>query len=292
MAVVRRILIFGVLIAGVIVIRATMNRAPAESSTSTTAFAVPEQPGSFRAVCKLSHQAQVDPIVAPGTVSRHLHDFFSNRSTTATSTYPSMLAGTTSCTNALDLAGYWSPSLVSPSGTVVKPTQAVFYYRNRPSDYGTTVAFPPDFRMIAGGATSFPNSYWTCDGERDTAYDTRRSTIPNCGTNGRVKLHVFFPSCWDGQHVDTADHRSHVAYGLDDHGNVDGTNPDTCPPGFPVKVPQLDFRVLFPVGNAAGYHLSDGEQLAHSDFWNTWTPSELQRLVDTCLRAGRSCGNS
>jgi hypothetical protein len=210
----------------------------------------------------------------------------------STSTYPSMLTAASTCTNPLDRAGYWSPSLIAPSGTPVTPTQAVFYYRNRPTSYGRTVAFPPDFRMIAGGATSFPNTYWTCDGESDTALSTRRSVIPNCGTKGKVKLHVFFPSCWDGQHIDSADHRSHVAYGLDDRGHVDGTNPDFCPADFPVKVPQLDFRVLFPVGNAAGYQLSDGEQLPHSDFWNTWVQSELERLVDKCLRGGQSCGES
>jgi hypothetical protein len=264
----------------------------APGPTTTTAGPV-EQPGSFRAVCKLSHQAQVDPIVAPGmAMSAHQHDFFGNRSTSATSTYATMATATTTCTNVLDLAGYWSPSLVSPTGAVVRPTQAVFYYRNRPTDYGHTVAFPPDFRLVAGGATAFPNTYWTCDGDSDTSFSTRRATIPNCGSTGKVKLHVFFPSCWDGQHLDAPDHRSHMAYGLDDHGNVDGTNPDTCPPGYPVKVPQLDFRVLFPVGDATGYHLSDGEQLAHSDFWNTWVQSELERLVDACLRAGKSCGES
>jgi hypothetical protein len=268
----------------------TTTSVPAATTTTTPSV---EQPGSFRATCKLSHQAQVDPIVAPGMpMSAHRHDFFGNRSTAATSAYVTMAGATTSCANPLDLAAYWSPSLVSPTGEVVKPTQAVFYYRNRPTEYGRTTTFPPDFRMVAGGANAFPNSYWTCDGESDTSMANRRRTIPDCGTSGRVKLHVFFPSCSDGQRLDSPDHRSHVAYGLDDHGNVDGTSPDTCPPGYPVKLPQLDFRVLYPVGNASAYRLADGEQLAHSDFWNTWAQPELERLVELCLRRGRSCGDA
>ena len=75
-------------------------------------------------------------------------------------------------------------------------------------------------------------------------------------------------------------------------GDVEATNPATCPAGYPVKVPQLDFRFLYPIGNAAGYHLADGEQLAHSDFWNTWVQSQLEHLVDSCLRRGKSCSES
>jgi hypothetical protein len=258
----------------------------------TLPSSVPASNGSVRVECELSHRAQVDPIVAPGAVSAHLHDFFGNSSTGAKSTYASMRGASSNCTDAHDTAGYWSPTLVAPNGAYVDPERSIFYYRNRPWQYGTTVPFPPDFRMVAGG--TFPNSYWTCDGESDTGYADRKDYIPNCGPGGKIKLHVFFPSCWDGRHLDSADHRSHVAYGLDeDDGTVDGTDPDLCPASHPIKIPQLDFRVLYDVSDGTGYHLSDGMVLAHSDFWNTWDQPRLEQLVVSCLgRAGRSCGLS
>jgi hypothetical protein len=268
-------------------------RAQQPRTVSTPTTVAPTQKGengSVRVECKRSIRAQVDPIVSPGTRSMHMHDFYGNDSTSADASYASMRKGSSNCTDSRDTAGYWSPTLVAPNGRYVEPERAILYYRNRPYDYGVTVPFPPDFRMVAGG--TFPNSYWTCDGESDTGYADRKDYIPDCGPGGKIKLHVFFPSCWDGVHLDSADHRSHVAYGLDkDDLAVDETDPDLCPASHPIKVPQLDFRVQYDVADGTGYRLSDGMVLAHADFWNTWTQSRLKQLVSRCLgRVGVSCG--
>jgi Domain of unknown function (DUF1996) len=249
--------------------------------------------GSFRVECQLSHRAQVDPIVAPRQnpyVAGHMHDFYGNSSTNAFSTYSSMLSGSTNCTNSLDKAGYWVPTL-SKNGVPVPPDISIFYYRNRPVEYSQVVPFPPDFKMIAGGANAFPNSYWTCDGESDTGFQSRRNFIPNCGSGGQIKLHVFFPSCWDGIRLDSPNHRDHVAYGLDgDTMQPEGTDPDLCPASHPVKIPHLDFRVQYDLSDGTGAVLSDGTLLPHADFWNTWVQSELERGIHECLgRVGRSC---
>ena len=265
------------------------NTGPTVPTPTTAASSQPGVNGSFRVECKLSHRAQVDPIVAPGTTSAHMHDFFGNASTAATSTYVSMQTASSNCTEPGDTAGYWSPTLVAPNGMYVDPERSIFYYRNRPYDYGTTVPFPRDLRMVAGG--TFANSYWTCDGESDIGLPTRKARIPDCGPGGKIKLHVFFPSCWDGVHLDSPDHRSHVVFGLDEDGGVDTTDPDTCPASHPIKVPQLDFRALYDVSDGSGYHLSDGMMLAHADFWNTWNQPRLEQLVNACLgRVGQSCG--
>ena len=218
-----------------------------------------------------------------------MHDFFGNSSIVASSTYASMRAAASNCTVSGDRAGYWSPSLLTPDKERVQPERAIFYYRNRPVDYRRTVAFPPDFRMVAGG--SYPNAYWTCDGESDAGFSSRKRTIPDCGEGGKIKLHVFFPSCWDGERSDSRDHRSHVAYGLDEEGRVAGTDPDRCPQSHPVKIPQLDFRVLYDVSDGSDYRLSSGGVIPHADFWNTWVQSDLQDLVTECLAvAGEACG--
>jgi hypothetical protein len=92
------------------------------------------QSGKFSIKCTLSHQRQVDPIVKPGpkgTLSGHLHDFFGNRSTDSDSTYDSMIASPTTCGLNADTSGYWTPSLLRPDGSVVKPV-ADPMYRNVP----------------------------------------------------------------------------------------------------------------------------------------------------------------
>jgi Domain of unknown function (DUF1996) len=263
-----------------------------ESSRSSMVTPEPpsaEQPGAFRVECPLVRQAYVDPIVAPGSRSHHLHDLFGNTSTTPESTYVSMLSADTDCTASGDTAGYWSPALIAPDGTIVRPERAIFYYRNRPAGPGPTVPFPRDFRMVAGGAGAFPNAYWTCDGERDLARATRKQHIPDCGASGRVKMHVLFPSCWDGERLDSPDHRSHVTYGLGEDGQPEGINPIRCPPSHPVRVPQLDYRVLYPAAGGTGYRLSDSETLPHADFWNTWQQRQLEAWVQRCLWKGATC---
>ncbi|MGZ5393869.1 MAG: DUF1996 domain-containing protein, partial [Mycobacterium sp.] len=219
----------------------------------------------------------------------HMHDFFGNTSVVATSTYESMRAGTSNCSAEADRAGYWAPTLMTPDSDRVQPERGVFYYRNRPVGYGRTVAFPPGLQMVAGG--SYPNAYWTCDGESDAAFESRKRTIPNCGLGGKIKLHVFFPSCWDGENLDSPDHRSHVAYGRDREGRVAGTEPTRCPLSHPVKIPQLDLRILYDVSDGRDYRLSDGSVLPHADFFNAWVERDLEKLVSRCLgRVGKSCG--
>jgi Domain of unknown function (DUF1996) len=259
------------------------------ASSASRSDDVIEQPGAFRVECPLVRQAHVDPIVAPGERSHHLHDLFGNTSTTSESTYVSMLSADTDCSAEGDTAAYWSPALVAPDGTTVRPDRGIFYYRNRPIGRGFTAPFPRDFRMLAGGEEVFPNAYWTCDGEKDLAMATRKVDIPHCGTDGHVKLHVIFPSCWDGERLDSADHRSHVAYGLGEDGRPDGTNPVRCPPSHPVRIPQLDYRVLYPTAGGAGHRLSDGEIVPHADFWNTWQQGQLEAWQRRCFAKDASC---
>ena len=248
--------------------------------------------GRFRVACAPSHRAQVDPIVNPGpsgTPSHHMHEFFGNVSTDSNSTYASMLAAGTTCGLSADRAGYWIPSLVGPDGSLVSPQRMTVYYTNRPTSYGTTTAFPPDFRVIAGGIGAYPHAYWTCDSLSDHSLAARAATPPNCG-GLQVKLHVFFPSCWDGISTDSSNHRSHVAYAFrTSDGLSTDTNDDMCPASHPLKIPQVRIRVLFPVSDGTLYHLADGTTTPHADFWNTWDQAVLERVVGDCLRAGVLC---
>ena len=233
--------------------------------------------GVFKVRCTFSHQRQVDPIVNPGpsgTPSGHLHDFLGNRSTDSNSSYSSMVSAGTTCSSIADTAGYWSPSLIGPDGKLVQPRTMFAYYRNKPVKYGTTMSFPKDFRLIAGGVGSFPNAGWSC--EQDAA--NMIESPPDCGSEMLV-LHVRFPNCWDGVNIDSGDHRSHVTYADDQR----------CPSSHPVKVPEIFLHVRYPQGVKARI-LADGTLAPHADFWNTWQQPALDDLVQRCLRAGVDCG--
>jgi hypothetical protein len=58
-----------------------------------------------------------------------------------------------------------------------------------------------------------------------------------------------------------------------------------------VKLPHIKLYVRFPQSvGGPGYVFSDGTQVAHADFWNTWQQPALEELVARCLKAGVDCG--
>ena len=83
------------------------------ASAPTASAASFEHGASFAARCNFSHRAQVDPVVSPGGTSAHMHDFFGNKSTNASSTYDTMTATgvATTCSRPEDTAGYWIPTV-------------------------------------------------------------------------------------------------------------------------------------------------------------------------------------
>jgi hypothetical protein len=92
-------------------------------------------------------------------------------------------------------------------------------------------------------------------------------------------------------HLDTPGHRSHVTYGFAD-GMVEVRFPETCPVSHAVKIPQIDFRIVYSVSNGSGYRFSNGDTLPHADFWNTWDQEQLEKWLDECLRIGVHCNAS
>ena len=235
--------------------------------------------------CRFSHAAPDDPIVFPGkSGASHDHTFVGNRSTSASSTYESLRAAPTSCRRADDKAGYWVPTLLQ-NGTPVYPLAATIYYRRATLE--PVVAFPNNFRMIAGSATATAPqgmriTFWSCgvlSGVRPSA------SVPTCPeTRGSsLRLHVRFPSCWDGASLDSADHKSHLAYAV--RGR--------CPSTHPVELPAITQIYRYPSRGGEGFTLSSGGQFsAHADFLNAWRPAALRRLVDECLNALVHCGRA
>jgi hypothetical protein len=232
--------------------------------------------------CTFSHRLADDPIVHPGMPgASHLHDFFGNTTTNAKSTLKKLKKGTTTCKNPNDLSGYWTPSL-KVNGVLVDPTQAAVYYSSNGKDFKKIKAPPRGLEVVAGNAMAT-----TPQGKAITTWDCADDDsvppgvdVPTCPM-GTTALHVNFPDCWDGVHLDSANHASHLAYSTKDH---------TCPAGYPVSIPRIRVNVRYPTTGGPTAELSSGGQYSgHADFFNVWVPKELKRLVKTCINAGITC---
>ena len=147
---------------------------------ATPAAPSAETKGVFIVNCPFSHRKQVDPIVTPGppgTLSAHMHDFFGNRSIDSNSTFASASGAATTCGLSGDRAGYWTPTLISPNGSMMTPRRVLIYYRNVPRSTGrqrhsrrTSVSSQAGSEsarpMPAGAASSTPR---TCRQHRSAA---------------------------------------------------------------------------------------------------------------------------
>jgi hypothetical protein len=239
---------------------------------------------NFISVCGFSHQAFDDPIVFPRRPGvSHNHTFVGNTSTDADSTLATLRAAGTTCQRRTDTAAYWAPTLVA-QGVPQTPVAAEIYYR-RLAD-ARLKPFPPGLKMIAGNSHAVaPQSvlvtYWDCGDLSDVP---RGSAVPPCGDGSTLRLRVNFPDCWDGKHLDSTNHQSHMAYSAGGR----------CPRRHPVAVPAISliYRYVMPSGaNPPDIFLASGGQYSgHADFINSWNQAALKKLVNTCLNRYRHCG--
>jgi hypothetical protein len=237
---------------------------------------------NFVSSCGFTHRAPDDPIVffgKPG--ASHDHSFVGNTSTNASSTLASLLAAGTTCHRPGDTAAYWMPTLLR-DGQPVVPVKAQIYYRRSTESH--VEAFPPGFRMIAGSArATSPQArrvtFWNCGAQGGVPASSEVPTCPNARQTG-LRLHVTFPSCWDGKNLDSANHETHVAYPV----------AGRCPARYAHALPRISLIYRYPIAGGPGVTLaSGGTYSAHADFFNAWDQRELQSLVDGCLNALRHC---
>lgn len=254
----------------------------------------------FNVNCPISHFNSDDPIVYPARPGvSHRHAFYGNVTTDAETTTRSLLASTSTCERGFDKAdrsAYWVPSLYRKlaDGTLQEvrlsrgDQHLSAYYRRSGGSTGHKVKpFPKGLRMVAGDPfATKPQSTldiaWRCNGDgRDYV-----ASIPSCTGDTVLQAIVGFPDCWDGKHLDSADHRSHMAPSRGEGGS--------CPSTHPVKLPQLTFEISFKMRPVAGsvFELSSGGRYSlHGDFFAAWDDRVQSALVNSCLNAGRYCEN-
>ncbi|MER6351695.1 DUF1996 domain-containing protein [Streptomyces sp. NPDC001634] len=256
-------------------------------------------------------------IVAPGVKNgaHHLHDYVGNQSNDAFATNDTFAAAQTSCENQQDKSSYYWPVLRVQDGTqdfdqnadgggkegnigrILVAKQAEIKFVGSPTS--KVVAMPRFLRIITGDAKAFTNgpknanAHWSCTGFEDKVQLTDK--YPICPQGSQVVRTFAFQSCWDGQNIDSANHRTHVAF-ADAGGN--------CANGFKA-IPQLTMRLVYDVpqpsienGQVKNAYAVDGfpEQLHkpitdHDDFINVMTDELMSQVVD-CINTGRQCGGN
>lgn len=202
--------------------------------------------------CAPLTQQRSDPIFAPGEASSHVHSVvgstafarFMNGSDAASK------GNATTCDKFTDHSSYWAPSLyqILDNGMfqLFPFTGMIAYYENYTCSYNAAspgtcppvsdaIAFPLGLRMVAGNTlrrTYNSSDPWQQAILLETGNDGELYGMPTTLDGTRLSGHARFPSCWDGENLDSANHQSHVAYPDPELGG--STQGGMCPESHPV----------------------------------------------------------
>ncbi|MEU4167171.1 DUF1996 domain-containing protein [Streptomyces sp. NPDC026665] len=254
-------------------------------------------------------------IVAPGVTNgaHHFHDYIGNQSNTAFASDDDLTKADTSCQDKGDKSSYYWPVVRLQDGTqerdagapgggtegnsgkIVTPKQVTLTFVGNPRSKVT--AMPRLLRIITGDAKAFvngpanANASWSCTGFEDRQL---KDKYPLCPQGSDVVRTFKFQSCWDGANIDSANHRTHVAF-ADAQGN--------CPGNFKA-IPQLVQRIVYDIDAPS---LQDGGRTSplfavdsfpenlhkpitdHGDFINVFDEGTMNNVVD-CINSGKKCG--
>jgi len=285
----------------------------------------------LRFACSQLVVDRVDPIVNPGQkYTPHLHQIVGGNSfNIPMDPAKHDLVGQSTCTSCSfkeDLSNYWTAVMFfkakngtyhrvrqtgngGPQGKLINNGGLDVYYI--PS--GKTTAFKKGFRMIAGNAaqtdpgkvkmSNICHRCWTSPNENTfvggapcAGSDTVE--IPSDPKCKMIRQTIIFPTCWDGNNLDSPDHQSHVAYGSGSGANGGGS----CPSTHPVKLPQIMYELMWNVTEFADknlwptdgskpfvYSMNVGGAAAHGDYVFGWKDNSLQLAMDKNCNLDKDC---
>lgn len=123
------------------------------------------------------------------------------------------------------------------------------------------------------------------EGSREYHY-IRNKTFTDANCPDGLRAELLFPSCWNGEDLTSANHKSHVQF-------PQLVQTGACPPGFPVRLPVLFYETIFDVKQFKDYPgrfvLANGDATGygyHGDFIAGWDPDLLQNALQVCNSTG------
>ncbi|MGC4747263.1 DUF1996 domain-containing protein [Micromonospora sp. DT201] len=99
-----------------------------------------------------------------------------------------------------------------------------------------TTGFRVYYRSLAKNSTGQFYCAFYGPGDLDGIARSTNGNWPICGGNATLHFMMQFPDCWDGKHLDSPNHKDHVAYG----------NGNACPTSHPVRIPAITFDIQYP----------------------------------------------
>jgi hypothetical protein len=247
---------------------------------------------------------ELDPIIWINQQSAHLHKVIGGSGFSAAYNYDDYAAANcSSLAVQADKSNYWMPGEPEGSGRMISrwrrlidaalyvrnaagkfvgaPAKIRFYYFNTRSSPAEPIsAFPKGLRMLVGEPTNKkPIVYaaFTCQVQADYSNSlvADNFNFPRDCPYG-MKTEVYFPNCWDGLNLWTAN-RSHTAYAV---GSVMGRD-GGCPISHPIRIPQIQLEYTTPL--AGNTFWSNGDSTAygvHADFVNGWEDDVLSAALN------------
>jgi hypothetical protein len=280
------------------------------NTVSLASSAAPDVVGAFRFLCPPSHISYDDPIVHPGQpgANEHLHIFFGNTETNASSTFQSLrTSGDSTCRNILNRSAYWQPAMLGKNtagqDVVIVEDYTNFYYKRRPASdpaaEGIPVALPRGLKFVFGGM-GHPARFkcLTPDGNHNVTdwLPTLQQALSLCAAGQKIDMIQTTPECWDGKSLDSADHRSHLTFVLRDKNS----GKEFCPTTHPYLLPRLTFQRIFTIRSddvTTTWRLSSdmpGDEpgsMAHADYIMAWNDDVHDRWMGACINKLLNCSD-
>lgn len=169
---------------------------------------------------------------------------------------------------------YWQPAFFDGKGNMVSIDYNKFYYKRFPASsaectqhirskagcaplpnglkflFGANVGNPdqPYGDVDTLHPNGIPRFYYFCPATGGKFGTDLKAAIQcvqahdTAGTGGELIVQADAPNCWDGVHLDSADHRSHLAYTVDSHMGY-----TKCPDAYPYYIPAFTYSASYTI---------------------------------------------